>query len=205
MSEPMTRWQDQPSLIKAVTSLIQELPVPDWFKVSQPLELELGCGDGSFLKKYAAAHPETNFIGVERLKGRLNKLDRAGRRGEMKNLALLRFEAAYLMRYLLPAGGFRAIHVYFPDPWPKKRHRRHRLINPEFTELATRLLGPDGRVYLRTDDVDYFEQMLEVFDGAEAFAAVEAPTDLTDIRTDFETCFNDQGIPTNYATYRLTA
>jgi tRNA (guanine-N7-)-methyltransferase len=204
MSESVTRWQDQPSLIKPVTSLIEALPVAEWFAASQPLELELGCGDGSFLKHYAAAHPERNFIGVERLKGRLNKLDRAGRRGGMENLALLRFEASYLMRYLLPAGGFRAIHVYFPDPWPKKRHRRHRLINPEFTELATRLLSPAGLVILRTDDLDYYDQMLEVFGEAKAFQPAEAPSEQTQIRTDFETQFNDQGIPTNYATYRLS-
>jgi hypothetical protein len=86
----------------------------------QPLEVELGCGDASFLVEYARRNPAKNFIGVERLLGRLQKLDRKGRRAGLKNLRGVRIESAYFLQYLLPPHSAQALHIYFPDPWPKK-------------------------------------------------------------------------------------
>jgi tRNA (guanine-N7-)-methyltransferase len=184
---------------------VDPLPLPRLFPRPQPLEVELGSGDGSFLAQWAATHPDRNFLGVERLLGRLRKLDRkAGRQG-LRNLRLLRIEAAYFVRYLLPPASVEAIHLYFPDPWPKRRHRAHRLVNAAFAEAAARALVPGGIVYLRTDDEDYFAQMLEVFGGAPAFRLVETPPDLSAVVTDFERGFNAQGIPTRRAAYRLQA
>ena len=196
-------WKQRPSILRAVTDVIQELPVGDWFPTAQPLELELGCGDGSFLARYAESHRERNFIGVERLYGRVKKLDKKARRAALTNIALLRFEAAYLVRYLLPAGSLSAIHVYFPDPWPKERHRGKRLIQEAFVRDAERVLLPGGVFHLRTDDPDYFAQMREVFGGNEHYTPGPTPDELRAIRTDFEVEFNDRGIPTNHATYRL--
>jgi tRNA (guanine-N7-)-methyltransferase len=136
------------------------------------------------------------------LLGRITKLDRKGHRAGLKNLRLLRAEAAYVLEYLLPPGTLDAIHVYFPDPWPKKRHHKNRLISEPFLPWAKRLLKAEGVVYLRTDDVEYFEQMLEVFDGAAGFERTETPEPLKALVTDFEEQFNAQGIPTNYAAYR---
>ena len=120
----------------------------------------------------------------------------------MKNLRLLRAEAAYVLEHLLPPGTLDAIHVYFPDPWPKKRHHKNRLISEPFPPLSKRLLKAGGVVYLRTDDIDYFEQMLELFDGAAGFERTETPRPLKALVTDFEQEFNAQGIPTNHAAYR---
>lgn len=200
-----TSWRERPCLLRSVTSLIDELPVPSWFAREQPLEIEFGCGDGSFMARYAALHPERNFLAVERLKGRLMKLDRAARRAAMENVALVLLEAGYLMKYLLPEKCCEAVHVYFPDPWPKKKHRQHRLVSPAFTGQAARLLRTGGHVWLRTDDEDYHEQMLEVFAADARFEPVETPADLAEVRTDFETEFNERGIPTRYAAYRLRA
>ena len=107
-----------------------------------------------------------------------------------------------MLEYLLPPGRLDAIHVYFPDPWPKKRHHKNRLISEPFPPLVKRLLREGGVVFLRTDNVEYFEQMLEVFGGAEGFEAVETPEPMKQLVTDFEQVFNSQGIPTNYAAYR---
>ena len=191
-------------LIYQFPTILEPLDLTALFSRPQPLEVELGCGDASFLVEYARQHPARNFIGVERLLGRLQKLDRKGRRAGLENLRGLRIESAYFLRYLLPPHATTALHVYFPDPWPKKKHRRHRLINESFPALARMALAPGGRVFLRTDDLDYFEQMTAVFAGAPEFTKLETPPALAEITTDFERDFNAQGIPTLRAAYQLS-
>jgi len=164
--------------------------------------VELGCGDASFLLEYARRNPQLNFIGVERLLGRLQKLDRKGRRLGLQNLRGLRIESSYFLQYLLPPQAASAMHIYFPDPWPKKKHRWHRLINDAFPGIARAALAAGGTVYLRTDDVDYFQQMNDVFAAAKEFLRVETPAALAKIVTDFEQHFNAQGIPTQRAAFR---
>ena len=190
------------TLLHPITSAVEPIDLAGLFSTRQPLELELGCGDGSFTLQYALANPGRNIVALERLLGRITKLDRKGHRAGLKNLRLLRAEAAYVLEYLLPPGLLDAIHVYFPDPWPKKRHHKNRLISEPFPPLAKRLLREGGNVYLRTDNIEYFEQMLEVFGDANGFEAVETPESLKALVTDFEQEFNSQGIPTNYAAYR---
>ncbi|MDB6021422.1 MAG: tigr00091: trna ((7)-)-methyltransferase, partial [Pedosphaera sp.] len=158
-------------------------------------------GDGSFLVNYARLHPERNFLGVERLLGRLRKLDRKGRRAGLANLRGLRIESAYFLEYLLPRESAAALHIYFPDPWPKRKHRKNRLINARFTEIARQALAPNGTVYLRTDDADYFSQMTEVFSANSAFRLVETPAELSAVVTDFERNFHARGVATLRAAY----
>ena len=191
-----------PSLIYKLTSILDRVDAAGLFPKAQPLEVELGAGDGSFLARYAQRHPERNFLGVERLLGRLRKIDRKGRRAGLENLRVTRIEAAYFLEFLLPAGTVTSLHVYFPDPWPKRKHRRHRLINERFTELARTVLAENGIVYLRTDDMDYFNQMTASFVTNRNFAPVETPEELAEAVTDFEKTFNARGIPTNRAAYR---
>ena len=192
------------SLIHPITSAIEAIDLTKLFPAKQPLELELGSGDGSFTLQYAMANPGRNIVALERLLGRITKLDRKGHRAGLNNLRLLRAEAAYLLEYLLPPGTLDAIHVYFPDPWPKKRHHKNRLISKPFPPLAKSLLKTEGVVYLRTDDVEYFEQMLEVFDQAAGFERTRTPEPLKALVTDFEKAFNAQGSPTNHAAYQRT-
>ncbi len=172
---------------------------------SNPTELELGAGDGSFLIRYAALRPAVNFLGVERLLGRLRKIDRKARRGGLTNVRVLRLEASYVLRFMIPAGSLAAIHVYFPDPWPKRRHWRRRLVNADFTLHAKHALAVGGKVFLRTDDLGYFTQMTDVFGANPDFAPDEEPADLLAVKTDFEQAFNAKGIPTNHAAYRRIA
>ena len=189
-------------LLVELASIVDPLEVGTLFSQVQPLEVELGCGDASFLLEYARRHPQTNFIGVERLLGRLQKLDRKGRRLGLQNLRGVRIESAYFLQYLLPAHVATAVHIYFPDPWPKKKHRKNRLINEAFPALARNTLVSGGTVYLRTDDLDYFQQMNEVVDAAKAFVRVETPASLAEVVTDFEQFFNAQGIATQRAAFQ---
>jgi tRNA (guanine-N7-)-methyltransferase len=192
-----------PTLIHALQSILEPIPLAALFVRNAPLDVELGSGDGSFLVAYAAAHPERNFLGVERLLGRLRKTDRKGRRAGLANLRLLRIEAAYFLEYLLPDQSVTALHVYFPDPWPKRKHTKHRLINERFASLAARVLVPGGQVYLRTDHADYFTQMRQVFAGHAGFAAFETPADLAGHYTDFEVAYRTSASPICRAAYTL--
>jgi tRNA (guanine-N7-)-methyltransferase len=189
-------------LVYALNSIVERLDLSELFSLKQSLEVELGSGDGSFLVEYAKQHSDRNFIGIERLLGRIRKLDRKGRRAGLTNLRGVRIESAYFLRYLLPLHSVSALHVYFPDPWPKRKHRRHRLINEQFASLARAALEPGGRVYLRTDDPDYFDQMLAVFDASPDFAKEETPIQLASLLTDFERDFNARGTKTLRAAYR---
>jgi tRNA (guanine-N7-)-methyltransferase len=194
---------DSKSLLVRLASIVEPLDLASLFPQPQFLEVELGCGDASFLVEYARRNPAKNFIGVERLLGRIQKLHRKGTRLELKNLRGIRIESAYFLQYLLPPHTAAALHIYFPDPWPKMKHRKHRLINEAFPALSRRVLLPNGTVFLRTDDADYFQQMTEVFDAAKEFEKVATPLSLAEITTDFERDFNAQGIPTLRAAYQV--
>ncbi|MGZ8899084.1 MAG: tRNA (guanosine(46)-N7)-methyltransferase TrmB [Limisphaerales bacterium] len=182
--------------------IIERLPLATLFPSAQPLEVEIGAGDGSFLVAYAKAHPEINLIGLERLLGRLRKIDRKARRAGLENIRLLRLEAAYFVQYMLPPESVRAFHIYFPDPWPKRRHWKNRLINQDFTQIIRHALAPAGEIHLRTDDKPYFTQMIEVFGNNPAFEEIETPPELLAVITDFERNFHLRGVSTNHASYR---
>lgn len=172
------------------------------FPQTRPLEIELGSGDGSFLAQYAWLHPERNFIGVERLLGRLRKLDRKTVRMGLENVRAMRIEASYFLERLLPPGSVEAVHIYFPDPWPKRKHHKNRLINEGFPLLARQALAEDGIIYLRTDDANYFAQMKKVFGACAFFAEAPTPEELSATLTDFEQGFLKQGIQTLRAAFR---
>jgi tRNA (guanine-N7-)-methyltransferase len=190
------------TLIHRLTSILEPLEPEKLFPRVQPLEVELGSGDGSFAVQYAQRHSDRNFFAVERLLGRLRKIDRKGLRAGLSNLRLLRIEASYFIEFLLPPETVTALHVYFPDPWPKRRHRKHRLVNERFAGLAHRVLSPGGRVYLRTDDQDYFAQMTAVFAAHTDFFLTETPAELGGFITDFEKDFLTKGVATLRAAYQ---
>ena len=187
-------------MIYRPASYIERLSLSGLFPTPQPLEVELGAGDGSFLTAWAKANPQHNFLAVERLLGRIRKVERKATRARLTNVRLMRIEAWYFLEYLLPRQSVTALHIYFPDPWPKRKHRKNRLINQAFAETCMRALAPGGTIYLRTDDRDYFSHMQSVFKG---FPAVAAPEELVKTLTDFERTFHHQGVSTLAAAYQL--
>lgn len=201
----MKQLGNEASTILQAASYVERLAVDKLFDAPQPLEIELGAGDGSFLVAWAAQHPGRNFLAVERLLGRLRKIDRKVRREGLLHVRLLRIEAGYFLEYMIPPQSVRAIHIYFPDPWPKRKHWRNRLINDAFTEVVARALIPGGVIYLRTDDPPYFAQMKQVFDRNAKFEAVTTPPELKIVLTDFERGFHARGVSTLHAAYGLKA
>src|SRR5579871_3311318 len=110
MENPVLESPATTTLLHPISSIIERVDLASLFPVAQPLEVELGAGDGSFLVNYAKLHPERNFLGVERLLGRLRKVDRKARRTKLANLRGLRIESAYFLEYLLPQKSADAIH-----------------------------------------------------------------------------------------------
>jgi len=114
----------------------------------------------------------------------------------------VRIEAAYFLEYLLPPSSAEALHIYFPDPWPKRRHHKHRLIHERFPLLARQILADGGTVYLRTDNAEYFKRMKEVFGACAFFEETQTPEELAATLTDFERGFLAKGVHTLRAAYR---
>jgi len=193
------------NLVVELRSIVERLDLAQIFPKPGPVEVELGCGDASFLVEYARRNPEKNFIGVERLLGRITKLDKKGRRAGLTNLRGDRIESSYFLQWPSPPHSVFTLHIYFPVPWPKKKHRRHRLINEYFPALVRAALAPGGKIYLRTDDADYFSQMTGIFGANEDFKKIETPVGLAELLTDFERGFNARDIQTLRAAYQLNS
>ncbi|MDC1141930.1 tRNA (guanosine(46)-N7)-methyltransferase TrmB [Planctomycetota bacterium] len=165
--------------------------LPEIFGNDNPVELELGIGKGRFLIQQAEARPDINFIGVE-WASRYFRLvaERAAKRG-LKNIRILRDDAAHTVNATLTDQCLSALHVYFPDPWPKARHLKRRLIQAPFARTASRLVKDGCEVFLATDHEDYAVQMEQVFlndpDFEQTFRAIgeEAPEGVTNWEVKF--------------------
>jgi tRNA (guanine-N7-)-methyltransferase len=132
------------------------------FGRSAPVEMEVGSGKGTFLLEEAKAFPEKNFLGIE-WANKYYKLavDRMGR-WEMPNVRLMRTDAADFIAEHVPDESISVFHLYFPDPWPKKKHNRRRFFSDKNLAQLLRILKTDGIINIATDHADYFEQMTEV-------------------------------------------
>ena len=162
------------------------------FGNSHPVELELGIGKGRFLLDAAVHHPGVNYIGVEQAAKYLRLAHaRAVRRG-CSNLRLVHGDAREFVEFFLASESVRAIHVYFPDPWPKKRHHKRRLLDGPFLAEVERVLQPGGRLWLATDHDGYFDSILEVLDR---FRNVLEPVEAAweGVSTNYEDKFVGQG------------
>ena len=168
----------------------------------QPLEVEIGSGNGRFLAARAAKHPEVNYLGIERMLPRVRKIDKKATRLGLSNIRVLRLEAFYTFYYLLPLHGVRAVYVFFPDPWPKRKHHSHRLFAPLFLDALWARLVPGGAIQIATDDQDYFEAIRKVFAASPRFAPAEVDRRPPDEQTDFELLFRGKGLPIGEAAYR---
>ena len=123
----------------------------------RPLEVDLGCGDGSFLLEMAREYPERDFLGVERLLGRVRKVCKKVTRRSLENARVLRLESQYVTEWLLPEAAVSRLHLLCPDPWPKLRHHRRRLVQVAFLEAVRRSLVPGGEFLFMTDHEEYFQ------------------------------------------------
>ena len=161
------------------------------FGRSAPLHVDLGCGDGSFLCELARQNPEKNFLGIDKLPSRVAK---AGRKsGHLGNVRILNVESAYAVRYLLPEASVETFYLFFPDPWPKRRHHRRRIVTTDFLNSVHRALEPGGVLRIATDQRDYFAQIVRIARSDPQFEAIA--DDVVLPSTKFERRFIDAGFP----------
>ena len=167
------------------------------------VELDLGCGAGSFTAELARRYPERTVLAADVMVGRLRKLVKRCGRLELRNLEVCRTEARHLVALMLPDGALDRLHLLCPDPWPKGRHRSHRLLASDFTAQLHRVLKKDGVFHFSSDDEYYCDAVRRVIAASNLFAECpEAIADLADIRSDFELRWNAEGKPVHHVAYR---
>lgn len=179
----------------------------EFFGNDFPVELDIGCGRGLFLFNAAVTTPDTNFVGLE--------IDyREGRRTatrlmkqNLPNARVIGGDGTSVLASMIEPGTVQGAHVYFPDPWWKKRHRKRRIFNFEFTRLLARILKPGGFVHHWTDVADYFEMVRGLMDGHADFEICPPPPERDadhdmDYHTSFERKKRKLGLPIYRALWR---
>jgi tRNA (guanine-N7-)-methyltransferase len=210
----------QPYLLEVAAPPFSPGPSPgpavdplDWravFGNDRPVEVEVGFGKGLFLSSAAQARPDVNFLGIEvERKYQLFTATRLARRG-LSNVRLACGDARAFFRDRIPGASMLAVHVYFPDPWWKKRHRKRRLFTEEFAEQCTRVLAPKGRLHIASDVADYFAEISELLNRQAPLRPLPPPEaaeprhDL-DYLTHFERKYRQAGRPIERAVYERRA
>jgi tRNA (guanine-N7-)-methyltransferase len=167
-----------PAQRRALDDLLPKYAIAFGAKLAQDVVLEIGSGMGETTAAIAQAHPELQFVAVEVHGPGVGSLLNRIESGELKNVRIVRHDAVEVLERMVEDGSLAGIHLFFPDPWPKKRHHKRRLVQPEFAALAARKLRPGGILHAATDWPDYAEHMQAVFSAVLAPAArglVERP------------------------------
>jgi tRNA (guanine-N7-)-methyltransferase len=195
--------------IFSVEHLISELPVArvdvvHLFGRNAPLHVDLGCGDGSFLCQMAQQFPKRNFLGIERLSKRVEKV--RCKAEKIENVRVLRAETLFAVRYLLPESSVDTFYLLFPDPWPKRRHQFRRIFTRDFLDAIAVALERHGVLCIATDQLDYFHQIERLSRAHLQFQVVTpAPDDAVLPVTKFERKFREEGAPIYRLTLRKTS
>jgi len=185
----------------------------DWailFGNPNPVEVEVGMGKGLFLLTAAAARPDTNFFGIEIVrKYQLYATTRFAIRN-LPNVKTVCADAGWVFRRFVTAGSVAAVHVYFPDPWWKARHKKRRVFTPGFAADAARVVREGGRLLIATDVEEYFGVMTGIVRAMPAFREVATETSRASVeeagyQTNFERKARQKGTPVWRATYERTA
>jgi tRNA (guanine-N7-)-methyltransferase len=189
----------------------QELPAPldprALFGNDHPLELEIGSGRGLFLVNAGTACPDRNFLGVECDFKEARRAARRLQKRALPNVIIVGADARLFLPRWLPESCAAAMHVYFPDPWWKRRHKKRRIFTAEFVDQAARVLLSAGLLHVWTDVAEYMEVIRRLVDQHAAFAAVDPPAERAprhdmDYQTSFERKKRKLGVPIHRACWQ---
>jgi tRNA (guanine-N7-)-methyltransferase len=196
---PKAREIGERVLIKSDPRLFTIDP-PAIFGRRAPVEIEIGAGKGEFIIERAAEFPERDFIAVE-LSGTITHVlaVRCGRAG-LENIRVARMDARTLVNLMLPDASVHAFHIYFPDPWPKERHVKHRLFTPTLAASLFRTVEPGAIAYVATDVRSYAGEIFPMMELAGFVRAVEAAPGAE--RTGFARKYVAQGKPVFSGSFR---
>jgi len=162
-----------------------------------PIEVDVGSGKGRFLLARAAAHPGVGFLGIERQRRRIDKVAAKAARAGRSNIRLLHTEIRFAIETMLPDNTVRTFYVFFPDPWPKRKHNPRRLVNADFLKLIHRKLQPGGCIHFATDHDDYFSAVEPLFAHSPQFTLCPPFVPGPEEQTDFELLFAAAGKTAN--------
>lgn len=140
----------------------QQLDFSQVFGRSAPTVVEIGFGMGESTAAIAALKPETNFLGLEVHSPGVGALLKLCEEKALSNVRVVQHDAVEVLKAMIPDVSLAGFHIFFPDPWPKKKHHKRRLIQPAFVKLLVQKLAPGGYLHLATDWEDYATQMLDV-------------------------------------------
>jgi len=183
---------------------LARLDLVQLFGRNAPLHVDLGCGDGSFLREMAQQFPKTNFLGIERLAKRVEKVRRKAEK--IENVRVLRADSLFAVRYLLSESSVETFYLLFPDPWPKRRHQLRRIFTRDFLDAIAVALEQHGVLRVATDQIDYFQQVERVSRAHLQFQVVpRSPDDAILPVTKFERKFRGQNLPIYRLTLRKTS
>jgi tRNA (guanine-N7-)-methyltransferase len=196
-------------LWRRVDSLTGPVRFRDWFGDDGPVEIEIGCGKGRFIVESALARPDTRFVGVEKegkyLKRARLRVEKAG----VTNVRLVHGDMVYFLLNRIPDKTVAVVHIYFPDPWPKRRHKKRRMFSDLSVEQFARVLRPGGRLILKTDVPVNYARARRVMEDSRLFdcedlavwPSGEAPED--NIATNFEVKYDAIGKEVFHARWRV--
>jgi tRNA (guanine-N7-)-methyltransferase len=162
-----------------------------------PLHVDLGCGDGSLFCALAQRLPDRDFLGIDKMVGRVEKTSRKA--ADLENVRVLNVEISYAVRFLLSPESVETFYLFFPDPWPKRRHHRRRLLTLEFLDSIQRALATGGSFHVATDQLDYFRQIQRITAESDGFENADC-VDVDLPETKFEKRFRAANAPI----YRLS-
>ncbi len=180
---------------------------PTLFGNANPVEVEVGFGKGLFLVSSGEANPRVNYFGIEWIrKYQLYATTRAAVR-HLANVKTCCADAKMVLRDHIPAGSVRTVHVFFPDPWWKNRHKKRLLFTPDFAESVLTVLQPGGVLHFVTDVADYFEWVTGTLAGIPQFRLLPPPAENSpqhdmDYLTNFERKFRKEGRPIYRSRYQ---
>ena len=164
----------------------------------RPVEVEIGIGKGGFLLARARQRPEINLLGIEYAKAYASYVADRVRRAKLSNVRVLCTEAAHFFTTFLYDSSLQRVHIYFPDPWPKRKHHPRRLIQPTFIQQVWRVLRPGGQLLIVTDHQEYFEQIQKVMNSTTGFLADKFPQSADRGELLVDTNFEIYVCPQNY-------
>ena len=168
----------------------------DWFGRAAPLGVEIGFGMGEALLQWAETCPDWNLVGIDVYQPGIGALLLGAQRAQLSNLRVLAMDANQAVAECFAPGSLQEVRIFFPDPWPKKRHHKRRLFNREFMHEVERVLQTGGRLWLATDHGDYFAAMQEVLRESRRLRPVEE-VQWEGAKTNYEVKYSERGIEIN--------
>ena len=183
------------------TRLENVLPMPP---PETRVEIDLGCGDGEFAIALAERRSDVYVIAADMLLGRVRKVQKRVLRDHLTNLHVLKTESRVLISRTIPDGFADRVNLLCPDPWPKEKHRSHRLITSDVMTHFARILKPGGVFHFSTDNAEYLETADRTVAGSGLFASSELSliADVADIKTGFELLWESEGKTVTHRAWR---